>query len=256
MNGRCSDARLALGVYMLGAAEPAERALVHVHLAWCRHCREELAGLAGLPGLLRRVPAAQADELFAGEPEEAADADPVPPGVLTRLLDRTGQVRRARRRTGLAAAAAAVIIAAGAGYAVGGGVAAGGEGSPGGGVAAGGGGSPGGGGRGIAAGSHAAWRTASARNDRTLVSATVRYAPVAWGTDLEVTVGGIAPGTPCQLRVTDSDGRVRTAGGWTVVAGRHGIWIPASTSLPASSMRDFAVTAGGRTLVSVPLTAR
>ena len=65
--GKCADVRLVLGVYVLGAADPAERTLVRMHLAWCRDCREELAGLAGLPGLLRRVPAAEADELLTSE---------------------------------------------------------------------------------------------------------------------------------------------------------------------------------------------
>ena len=43
----CTDARLSLGVYVLGAIDPAERALVDAHLATCRDCRDELAGLAG-----------------------------------------------------------------------------------------------------------------------------------------------------------------------------------------------------------------
>ena len=51
----CTDARPSLGVYVLGAIDPAERALVDAHLATCRECRDELAGLAGLPALLARV---------------------------------------------------------------------------------------------------------------------------------------------------------------------------------------------------------
>ena len=50
----CSEARLSLGVYVLGAIDPAERSLVDSHLASCRDCRDELAGLAGLPALLAR----------------------------------------------------------------------------------------------------------------------------------------------------------------------------------------------------------
>ena len=42
----CTDARLSLGVYVLGAIDPAERALVDAHLLTCRDCRDELAGLA------------------------------------------------------------------------------------------------------------------------------------------------------------------------------------------------------------------
>ena len=51
----CAEVRLSLGVYVLGAIDPAERAQVDSHLASCRDCRDELAGLAGLPALLARV---------------------------------------------------------------------------------------------------------------------------------------------------------------------------------------------------------
>ena len=51
----CPEARISLGVYVLGAIDPAERALVDAHLATCRDCRDELAGLADLPALLARV---------------------------------------------------------------------------------------------------------------------------------------------------------------------------------------------------------
>jgi predicted anti-sigma-YlaC factor YlaD len=57
----CTAARLLLGVYLLGAIGPADRAQVDAHLAGCRECRDEIAGLAGLPGLLSRV---IADEAF------------------------------------------------------------------------------------------------------------------------------------------------------------------------------------------------
>ena len=32
--GACAGIRLALGVYVLGAADPAERTLVRMHLSW------------------------------------------------------------------------------------------------------------------------------------------------------------------------------------------------------------------------------
>ena len=58
----CAEVRLSLGVYVLGAIDPAERAQVDSHLAGCRDCRDELAGLAGIPALLSRV---GAEEAFA-----------------------------------------------------------------------------------------------------------------------------------------------------------------------------------------------
>ena len=64
----CGDIRSALGVYVVGAIDPAARAVVEAHLAWCVDCREELAGLAGLPGRLGSVPAADVTRLIRDEP--------------------------------------------------------------------------------------------------------------------------------------------------------------------------------------------
>jgi len=66
----CAEARLSLGVYVLGAIDPAERALVDAHLATCRDCRDELAGLAGLPALLARVSTEEAIALAEDGPAE------------------------------------------------------------------------------------------------------------------------------------------------------------------------------------------
>ena len=77
----CPEARISLGVYVLGAIDPAERALVDAHLATCRDCRDELAGLAGLPALLSRVSMEEAIALAdTGEPPpDVADEAPGPP---------------------------------------------------------------------------------------------------------------------------------------------------------------------------------
>ena len=231
--GRCADVRLALGVYVLGAAEPAERALVRMHLAWCRDCREELAALAGLPGLLRRVPAAEADKVFSTEAEGGSQADPLPAATLPKLLARTARTRRTRRWLALAATAVAVVLAAGGGVI--GGMTADHAVPPPGPVAS-------------------AWKTVAARSDVTLASATVAYAPAVWGSNLKVRVTGVGPGTVCLLWVTGSGGQKQVAGGWIMVSGQYG-WIPASTSIPVSRLRGFAVTAGGKTLVTVPVSA-
>ena len=64
----CSEARVALGVYVLGAIDPAERALLEAHLDTCEACRAELADLADLPALLALVPAEEAIALAEGLP--------------------------------------------------------------------------------------------------------------------------------------------------------------------------------------------
>jgi predicted lipoprotein with Yx(FWY)xxD motif len=54
--GTCAGIRPQLGVFLTGAIAPADRVVVVRHLTACASCRAELAGLAGLPALLRRPP--------------------------------------------------------------------------------------------------------------------------------------------------------------------------------------------------------
>jgi hypothetical protein len=88
----CATIRIDLGVYVLGAISAADRAAVVEHLASCGRCREELAGLARLPGLLRTVPAQAAAAIAAGNGRR----DPAPPARLKARLIR--RVARRRRR--------------------------------------------------------------------------------------------------------------------------------------------------------------
>jgi hypothetical protein len=67
-----------IGVYVLGALAPAERAAFERHMAECAVCREEVAELAVLPGLLGRLDLATAaavarDGEEYGLTDEAAD---------------------------------------------------------------------------------------------------------------------------------------------------------------------------------------
>ena len=108
----CREIRHALGVYVVGAIDPAERAIVDAHLSHCRDCREELAGLAGLPALLGRVPLEDAERLALGDEELGGEP---PAELLDALLRQVAARRRARRWRVIAAAAAAAIIAVGGG---------------------------------------------------------------------------------------------------------------------------------------------
>jgi anti-sigma factor RsiW len=62
----CQEARIALGVYVLGAIDPDERAAVDDHLDTCPQCRAELAEFMELPGLLALVPSEEAIALADG----------------------------------------------------------------------------------------------------------------------------------------------------------------------------------------------
>jgi hypothetical protein len=78
------------GVYVLGALAPVERSGYERHLNTCQDCREEVAELAGLPGLLGRLDSGTASSMAQLAP------DPAPAGP--RLLDTV--LRQARRERG------------------------------------------------------------------------------------------------------------------------------------------------------------
>lgn len=92
--------------YVLGALSPAERHAFEEHLSQCPSCAESVAELAGMPGLLARVPLSEIEDV---EPV------PVPETLLPRLLRDTDRRRRRTRwiasgGAALAAAAALVIV--------------------------------------------------------------------------------------------------------------------------------------------------
>ncbi|WP_432487672.1 anti-sigma factor [Kineococcus sp. SYSU DK018] len=101
---------LDAGAYVLGALPPAEREAFEEHLAGCAGCRGAVEDLAGLPGLLSRVPA----EAVAA-PDEGAAAPLRAPGTLLPQLLRTVRARRRRRRLLLAGGAVAACLLTGAG---------------------------------------------------------------------------------------------------------------------------------------------
>jgi Putative zinc-finger len=229
----CGEIRGALGVYVVGAIDPADRAVVEHHLSWCLACREELAGLAALPGRLGSVPATDVSLLVLDDPRLAAGGERDPSeAALRSLLERVAALRRYLLWRRVAAAAALAVIAAGGAVAVS---------------------------RILAppgvrpAASALPWMsTAHDRDPRTGAGATVRYAAQPWGLQVQVQVSGIAAGTRCELLVEGPGGPV-AAGGWTVAAGHADAWYPASAPVAASGVRGFAVvTAGGESLVRVP----
>lgn len=230
MNGvdECAQVRPELGVYVLGAIAPADRAMVDRHLASCPRCRDEVAGLAGLPALLRRVPAAAVMQLSG----ERQDDRPGPPGgLLDGLLLRVAAARR-RRRWRLAAAAAVLAAAAATGWALQ--------------LLH------------LAAQPHQAaapWWAATAKGFdlATGAGAAVRYTPQPWGTELEATVSGIPPGTACQIWAVTVSGQHASGGGWTVNRGDLHAWYPASVPFQAASLDGFDITAHGQVLVVIPL---
>jgi anti-sigma-K factor RskA len=223
----CREIRQLLGVYIVGAIDPAERSVVDVHLGHCPSCRDELAGLAGLPAMLSRVPAADVEQLSlapSGLPEMAEPSAE----LLNSLLRKVSAKRRTRMWRGVAAVAAAAVIAAGTA------VTATELGRPG-------------------TAAHVGQPTvASAASASTHVAAVVDYTQTAFGTAMRVQVTGISPGTTCQFWVIGKNGR-SYAGSWTVRPNYgQDPWYPASSLVAPASVRGFQISSGGRVLVNIP----
>jgi hypothetical protein len=222
----CREIRHLLGVYVVGAIEPAERSVVDEHLATCQLCRDELAGLAGLPAMLSHVPSVDVEQL-----SYSATALPETMEPSARVLDSLLASVAARRRNRLWKGA--VGIAAAAAVVVGGATAAVELAKP------------------ASQSAHA--DVASAASRTTGVAAVVDYSTTPWGgTAMRVQVSGVAPGTNCQFWVVGKDGR-GFAGQWTV-QGSYGdqAWYPAASGASPSSVHSFQLTAGGRLLVTIP----
>lgn len=92
------------GAYVLGALSPEDRAGFERHLPACPACAESVRQLAGLPGLLARVPVEILDP--------GREPVPVPESLLPALARRVHRTRRRRAwvTSGLVAAVAALAV--------------------------------------------------------------------------------------------------------------------------------------------------
>lgn len=102
--------------YVLGALSPEDRRAYEDHLAGCAACRSAVAELAGVPGLLAKLPPEEAALLVAAEPvppDGGAPVDEPPPPTLLPGALRIARARRRRRALGMLAVAAAVLVVLG-----------------------------------------------------------------------------------------------------------------------------------------------
>jgi hypothetical protein len=91
------------GAYVLGALSPAERTAYERHLAGCPACREAVAEIAVLPGLLGRLDPAGLEWISAPPPAESR---------VPKLVDAAVAARRRERRAGRIRLAAVALVAA------------------------------------------------------------------------------------------------------------------------------------------------
>jgi hypothetical protein len=220
MNASCDSLeRLSLGAYVLGALDPIERAGVDAHLSRCPACRDELAGLAAMPGLLSRVRA-----------EDVLEPAPSPsPATADRLIGRLRAARRARRRRVGAAAGAVALAAIAAGAIVLGTQDTGGNGES----------------------DNVA--SVSANSASTGVTASLGLRPAPWGTAVRVRLKGVPPNTRCKLIAYSRGGRREVAGTWRATYDGTAD-VQAATAIPRGQLASFEVTTtGGHRLVRAAL---
>jgi len=228
----CTEARVSLGVYVLGAIDPAERGLVDAHLETCQECRDELAGLAGLPALLARLDPDEVSRISADDPGYAV-ADERPPAELIGTVLDLARARRRRERWRYLSVAAAVVVIAGALF----------------------------GGLTSAAahtqkvfvptGSEQGWERVTGTNQATGASATVAYSGEKWGDAFEVLVDRIPMGTTCQMWVVHPDGTRTQVAAWTTASDEGNVWYAGSMAATAGALSQFQITANNQVLLTV-----
>ena len=228
---------MTLGVYLLGALDPAERSAFESHLSYCEICRGELVRLAPLPGLLNQISLGDfADDMPStaveggvvvtraqalpipvqmSAPETAVE--PVPKAVRTsrrtrpkpRSEDRR-PAREARPRNlwrAVTAAAAVVVLAGAAVF----GWQATREGS-------------------VQPVAGVTWTAAAGST-----SVEARLVDHEWGTEIQSKIHGLPPGRKCYLFVYDHYGNREVAGWWGTDHDPNEE-IPASTSIMRSKI--------------------
>jgi len=196
-----SAEHVALGAYLLGALDPRERAEVEHHLGECRRCRDELADLAPLPGLMSRI---TVDEAISGPP-------PVDDAMLERLLTAATRERRTAvvRRRVLAAAAAVVLVAGSIG--------------------------------GVAAyRSMTAQATHSVSASSGPVHLRVEMAAASNGTALTIWLSGVRSEEHCELIAVSDTGAREVASSWEATYTGHAV-IKGTTAIPYSHLRQLVV---------------
>ena len=230
----CAEARPSLGVYVLGAIDPAERGMVDTHLVSCRDCRDELAGLAGLPALLARVNPDEISRIGANDTVYPAAGDDPPEELLGTVLG-LAEARRRRNRWRYLSAAAAVVVIAGGLFAglrsatsttITKTVA-------------------------VPAGLQGSWETVAGTNAATGVTSTVAYSQQLWGNAFQVLVDHIPQGTTCELWVVHPDGTRTEVAAWTTARDEGKVWYAGSMPSTAGSISKFQITAGNQVLLTV-----
>jgi Putative zinc-finger len=216
----CRQIRQLLGVYVVGAIDPAERAIVDYHLQDCPACREELSGLAGLPALLGRVPREDVERM--GDGFGAPEPDELPAELLSGLLQKVSGTRRTRRWRSVLALAAAVAIAAGGTGA-------------------------------IVNAVHPGTFHDTDQGSNAEYAATVDYSSTPWGgMAMLVAVRGVPANAVCDL-YADQNGHWVQVGSWRAAGPSYNQhWYKLQAGIDPKTVHGFKITSAGRILLQIP----
>jgi hypothetical protein len=222
------------GAYVLGALSPEDRVAFERHLPGCADCARSVRELAGLPGLLARVPVETVD------PEQEPEQVPVPETLLPALVReaRKSQRRRVWITSGLVAAAAAIAIGAVGVSTLGGDDSAPPSALP-------------------SSGPTTATAVQLNQVGTEAISGWLSLTQVGWGTrlDLTCTYGDADWNDPrwstYTMYVQTKDGEVERVASWKVVPGKE-LHIEAATAADTDDISDVQVrTASGATVLEL-----
>lgn len=206
---------VVIGAYLLGAIDAEERGAIEAHLDDCVSCRDELVGLAPLPGLLSRVPVGDVT---------ATEQPPVVPKPPARRRSRNRLVIRGRyRRRTLAVAA---VILGFVGVFAGGLVPV----SP------------------DPPATAPAQVTLDGSSEGNRLRASAALTPQSWGTKIQLRLRDPKLSADCRLVVVDRDGSREVVGSWALDSYSEDTVIPASSStgLPDIAAVDIYTDQGER----------
>jgi anti-sigma factor RsiW len=232
------DARIALGAYVVGALDPAERAEVERWLADDADLREELAELAALPGLLGRLDRHEAVGHggldLADGPDPALADRIVAAAAEQRRAERRAERRSVRRWQAVAALAALATLVLGTLAVV------------------------------AAVRDDGPSRAADTRPPAVEVAAvsaaaqasglwgTVRAQPKGWGTELEVQLWDMPPEPSFALVAVGMDGRREQAGAWSLTTNRDCL-VTGATSIRRGDLQRIEVVTPSGVLATAAL---
>jgi hypothetical protein len=211
----CQETTLSLGVYLLGALEPAERAAVDAHLAHCADCQAQLADLAGLPSMLERLALADLESTLASHDptlQRLTPSDDLFNRVAAQVREEQTDLRRVRfgRFQKLTAVAAGVVVLVGVGIGA------------------------------VAISHHAGSHQLRVEGAQGPVHMQVEVAGQSSSTTLHVTVSGVPAEEHCQLIAYATDGTHEMAGQWDAT---YAGWadFTGSTSIPLERLSKLVL---------------